>query len=180
VSEAGVQPAAAASGADFAEPFRRFGELLERAVAAGLPEPTAMALATATAEGRPSVRMVLLKGHDERGFVFYTNLESRKARELAGNPYAALCFHWVAMEVQVGVEWRRFAVATPGFAVRVDGTTTAPAGYRWLDAEGRVVHELASASPTNPGARSGRRRTRPRRKASPVPTDQNGPSGRLE
>ncbi|HEX8695149.1 MAG TPA: pyridoxamine 5'-phosphate oxidase [Longimicrobium sp.] len=106
MSEAGVRPATAAADVELAEPFRRFGELLERAVAGGLPEPTAMALATATAEGRPSVRMVLLKGHDERGFVFYTNLESRKARELRENPYAALCFHWVAMGVQVRVEGR--------------------------------------------------------------------------
>lgn len=87
-----------------ANPIARFRALLERAHAAQIPEPTAMALATATAEGRPSVRMVLLKDADERGFVFYTNLESRKARELAENPWAALCFHWQPLEVQVRVE----------------------------------------------------------------------------
>ena len=69
-------------------------------------EPTAMALGTADARGRPSVRMVLLKGFDERGFSFYTNLESRKAAELAENPVAALCFHWQPMEVQVRIEGR--------------------------------------------------------------------------
>jgi len=92
--------------AGFAEPFRRFGELLERAAGTDLREPTAMALATATPEGRPSVRMVLLKGFDESGFVFYTNLESRKAGDLAANPFAALCFHWQPLEVQVRIEGR--------------------------------------------------------------------------
>lgn len=98
--------AADPGAADFGEPFRRFGELLERAMGTDLREPTAMALATATPGGRPSARMVLLKGFDERGFVFYTNLESRKAGELAANPFAALCFHWQPLEIQVRVEGR--------------------------------------------------------------------------
>jgi len=97
--------------AGFAEPFRRFGELLERAKTTDLREPTAMAVATATAEGRPSVRMLLLKGFDESGFVFYTNLESRKAGELDANPFAALCFHWQPLEVQVRIEGRAEPVA---------------------------------------------------------------------
>jgi pyridoxamine 5'-phosphate oxidase len=63
-----------------------------------------MALATADAEGRPAVRMVLLKGFDERGFVFYTNLESRKGRELTANPHAALCLFWQPLELQVRIE----------------------------------------------------------------------------
>jgi pyridoxamine 5'-phosphate oxidase len=92
--------------AEHAEPFRRFGELFERAKQTELREPTAMALATATADGRPSVRMVLLKDFDERGFVFYTNLESRKADELGANPHAALCFHWQPLEIQVRIEGR--------------------------------------------------------------------------
>lgn len=86
------------------DPIARFNGLLREAQGLGLPEPTAMALATADAEGRPSVRMVLLKGVDERGFVFFTNLESRKAAELHANPRAALCFHWAPMEAQVRVE----------------------------------------------------------------------------
>lgn len=86
------------------DPIVRFRELLDRAVASTVPEPTAMSLATADAEGRPSVRMVLLKAVDERGFTFYTNLESRKAWELAENPWAALCFHWYPLEAQVRVE----------------------------------------------------------------------------
>jgi pyridoxamine 5'-phosphate oxidase len=90
--------------AELGEPFRRFGEWMERAMAAGVAEPTAMALATADARGRPSVRMVLLKGFDERGFVFYTNLESRKGRELTDNPHAALCLFWQPLELQVRIE----------------------------------------------------------------------------
>jgi pyridoxamine 5'-phosphate oxidase len=96
----------------FPDPIDRFRELLERARAAHIPEPTAMALATATAEGVPSVRMVLLKDADPRGFVFYTNLGSRKACELAENPRAALCFHWQPLEVQVRVEGRVERVST--------------------------------------------------------------------
>ena len=85
------------------DPIHRFGELLEQA-RQSVAEPTAMALATADARGRPSVRMVLLKGYDAQGFVFFTNLESRKAQELQQNPRAALCFFWQPMEVQVRVE----------------------------------------------------------------------------
>ncbi|MBB4636508.1 pyridoxamine 5'-phosphate oxidase [Longimicrobium terrae] len=90
--------------APHAEPFRRFGEWMERVVAAQVKEPTAMSLATADERGRPSNRMVLLKGFDERGFVFYTNLESRKGRELAANPHAALCLFWQPLELQVRIE----------------------------------------------------------------------------
>jgi pyridoxamine 5'-phosphate oxidase len=93
--------------APFAEPFARFGELLARARAEPeIREPTAMSVATVGEDGRPSLRMVLLKDFDERGFVFYTNLGSRKARELKGNPHAALCFHWQPFEIQVRIEGR--------------------------------------------------------------------------
>ena len=67
-------------------------------------DSNAMALATANAEGRPSVRMVLLKGYDERGFVFYTNREGRKAADLAANPHAALLFHWKSLRRQIRIE----------------------------------------------------------------------------
>jgi pyridoxamine 5'-phosphate oxidase len=67
-------------------------------------DPTAMALATVDRDGRPSVRMVLMKGHDARGFVFYTNLDSRKGGELAANPSAALLFHWKSLRRQVRIE----------------------------------------------------------------------------
>jgi len=94
------------------DPIRRFGLLLERAIETGIPEPTAMALATADTAGRPSVRMVLLKDFDADGFAFYTNRESRKGMELAENPWAALCFHWQTLEAQVRVEGRVEAVST--------------------------------------------------------------------
>lgn len=86
------------------DPIARFRELYERVLQSELPEPTAMTLATADADGRPAARMVLLKGFDERGFVFFTNLESRKAEDLAANPRAALCFYWPPLETQVRVE----------------------------------------------------------------------------
>jgi len=86
------------------DPIQRFEALLTQATTAGVYLPNAMSLATADAEGRPSVRMVLLKGVDQRGFVFFTNLESRKGRELRERPYAALCFHWPMPEVQIRIE----------------------------------------------------------------------------
>jgi pyridoxamine 5'-phosphate oxidase len=86
------------------EPIAQFLAWLEQALAADLPEPTAMTLATAGPGGRPSARIVLLKGCDERGFVFYTNYQSRKGGELAGNPRAALVFYWAAFDRQVRVE----------------------------------------------------------------------------
>lgn len=87
-----------------ADPIQTFQELLERAMQSEIMEPTAMTLATATADGRPTARMVLLKGFDAEGFVFYTNLDSRKSEQLRENPRAALCFHWQPLEVQVRVE----------------------------------------------------------------------------
>jgi pyridoxamine 5'-phosphate oxidase len=81
----------------------QFGRWFAEAVAAGLPEPNAMIVATADATGRPSTRTVLLKGYDERGFVFFTNYGSRKGREALANPYASLLFPWFAMGRQVVV-----------------------------------------------------------------------------
>lgn len=85
-------------------PIVQFQRWLENAVAFGVTEPNAMVLATAAANGRPSARTVLLKGIDERGFVFYTNQQSRKGEELAANPLCALVFPWHMMERQVRVE----------------------------------------------------------------------------
>ena len=87
-----------------ADPIVQFGRWLADAVSAGLAEPNAMVLATVDGAGRPSARTVLLKGVDERGFVFYTNQQSRKADDLAANPRCALVFPWHAMERQVRVE----------------------------------------------------------------------------
>jgi pyridoxamine 5'-phosphate oxidase len=85
------------------DPIRQFQRWFGAAAAAGQPEPEAMALATATPDGEPSVRFVLLRGVDERGFVFYTNGRSRKGRDLAGNARAALVFRWSTVERQVRV-----------------------------------------------------------------------------
>jgi pyridoxamine 5'-phosphate oxidase len=86
------------------DPLRQFAAWFEEAGAAGVRAPEAMALATATADGLPSVRMVLLKGFDERGFVFFTGYESRKGAELAANPHAALLFYWDSLGRQVRIE----------------------------------------------------------------------------
>ncbi|WPB87141.1 pyridoxamine 5'-phosphate oxidase [Sediminicoccus rosea] len=88
------------------DPYALFAEWLAEATRTEPNDPNAMCLATATPDGRPSARMVLLKGHDARGFVFYTNLESRKGGELAANPHAALCFHWKTLTRSVRVEGR--------------------------------------------------------------------------
>ena len=85
------------------EPLAPFARWYAGALASE-PDPTAMVLATAAADGQPSARIVLLKGFDARGFVFYTNLESRKCGELAGNPRAALCFLWKLRRRQVRIE----------------------------------------------------------------------------
>lgn len=85
-------------------PITTFSAWLAEAEASEPNDPNAMALATVDADGTPSVRMVLLKGHDERGFVFYTNVESRKGEALAANPHAALLFHWKSLRRQVRIE----------------------------------------------------------------------------
>jgi pyridoxamine 5'-phosphate oxidase len=85
------------------DPIRQFRRWYDEAAAAGQPEPEAMALATSTTDGEPSVRFVLLRGIDDRGFVFYTNSRSRKGHEIAANPQAALAFRWWTVERQVRV-----------------------------------------------------------------------------
>jgi pyridoxamine 5'-phosphate oxidase len=87
-----------------ADPFTQFRKWLDEAIAAEVPEPTAMNLATVGANARPSARIVLLKGVDERGFVFFTNYDSRKGQELGQSQWAALTFHWVELERQVRIE----------------------------------------------------------------------------
>jgi pyridoxamine 5'-phosphate oxidase len=86
------------------DPHALFESWLAEARESEPNDPVAMALATADAAGRPSVRMVLMKGHDARGFVFYTNLDSQKGAELAANPHAALLFHWKSLRRQVRIE----------------------------------------------------------------------------
>jgi pyridoxamine 5'-phosphate oxidase len=87
-------------------PLEQFSQWLSEAIASKVPEPNAMTLATVGADGRPSTRVVLIKGFDPRGLVWYTNYRSRKGRELSGNPHAALQFHWVELERVVRIEGR--------------------------------------------------------------------------
>jgi pyridoxamine 5'-phosphate oxidase len=87
-------------------PLTLFQEWFDRAAETEINEPTAVTLSTATKAGRPSARMVLLKHYDEHGFVFYTNLESRKGLELTENPFAALLFHWKSLKRQIRIEGR--------------------------------------------------------------------------
>ena len=90
--------------ASAADPLGQFEQWLAEAIAAQVPEPNAMTLATVAGDLRPSTRIVLIKGFDARGIVWYTNYNSRKGTELAGNPYAALQFHWVELERVVRIE----------------------------------------------------------------------------
>ena len=89
-----------------ANPLLQFDRWLNEAIGAQLPEPNAMTVATVGSDLRPSSRIVLIKGFDERGIVWYSNYESRKGQELAGNPFAALQFHWVELERVVRIEGR--------------------------------------------------------------------------
>jgi pyridoxamine 5'-phosphate oxidase len=90
--------------ASHADPLQQFDQWLNEAIAAELPEPNAMTLATVGSNLRPSTRVVLIKGYDERGIDWFTNYESRKGQQLVGNPFAALQFHWVELERVVRIE----------------------------------------------------------------------------
>jgi pyridoxamine 5'-phosphate oxidase len=111
-----------------AEALATFDQLFEEAALAGEPDRTAMTVATATLDARPSARIVLLKAHDARGFVFYTHLDGRKGRELQANPYAALLFHWarvrngVQVRIEGAVEIVSDAEADAYFATRPRGS----------------------------------------------------------
>jgi pyridoxamine 5'-phosphate oxidase len=124
---------------DFKDPFDLFGRWLDEAIAQEPDLPNAMSLATASAAGKPSVRMVLLKGVSEGGFVFYTNAESRKGREIAENPHGALCFHWKALGRQVRAEGPMSEVT----AVEADAYhATRPRQSQiaaWASAQSRVI-----------------------------------------
>src|SRR5258708_22996490 len=110
-----------------ADPLTQFGSWFEEALRSGVALPNAMTLATATKQGLPSVRTVLLKGFDARGFVFYTHYRSRKGRELEENPQATLLFCWEELERQVGIEGR---VARVSAAESDEYFATRPLGSR--------------------------------------------------
>ncbi len=125
------------------DPFALFRRWLEQAMASGLPEPNAMLLATATADGLPSARVVLLKALDERGFTFFTNYDSRKGHELALNPHAALVFPWHALERQVRIEG---SVEQVTAAESDDYFVNRPLGSRlgaWASRQSEVIPDRA-------------------------------------
>lgn len=121
------------------DPVRQFQRWFEAALAGEIYEPNAVALATVGADGRPSLRMVLLKGYDAGGFVFYTNVESRKAVELAGNDHAALLFWWDRLHRQVRIEGPTAPVTTAEadtyFASRPHGSRIGA----WTSPQSRVI-----------------------------------------
>ncbi|HSH82439.1 MAG TPA: pyridoxamine 5'-phosphate oxidase [Herpetosiphonaceae bacterium] len=122
-----------------ADPIDQFRLWFEEAVGVGLPEPNAMTLATATREGRPSARTVLLRGFDGAGFVFFTNYNSRKGSELAANPWAALLFFWVELERQIRIEG---SVTQVSARESDDYFTSRPAGSRigaWASNQSEVI-----------------------------------------
>jgi pyridoxamine 5'-phosphate oxidase len=135
------------------DPFALFAAWMAEATTSEPNDPNALCLATATSEGRPSARMVLLKGVDESGFVFYTNLESRKGGELAQNPFAAMCFHWKSLARSVRVEGRvepvSAAEADAYYASRARGSRIgAWASKQSRPLEGRWALEKAVADYT--------------------------------
>jgi pyridoxamine 5'-phosphate oxidase len=146
------------------DPLVQFTRWFEEAIAAELPDANAMALATATPDGHPSVRIVLLKGVDERGLVFFTDYRSRKAIELDENPRVALAFYWHAIERQVRVEGAAEKVSAPEsdayFLSRPVGSrlgawaspqSTVIPSRQWLDAEyARVAARFAGGEVPRP------------------------------
>ena len=121
------------------DPFRQFESWFQDAIAAGVPMPNAMTLATVDSAGRPTTRAVLLKGFDAGGFVFYTNFESRKARELAANPHASLLFTWEELERQVRIDGRATRVSD---AQSDEYFATRPLGSRigaWASPQSEVI-----------------------------------------
>jgi pyridoxamine 5'-phosphate oxidase len=121
------------------DPLKQFGVWMVEAIHAQVPEPTAMTLATSDAKGRPSARIVLLKGVDPRGFVFFTNYKSRKGRDLEQNPQAALTFLWKELERQVRIEGRVEKVTAEESSAYYD---TRPIGARigaWASPQSDVI-----------------------------------------
>jgi pyridoxamine 5'-phosphate oxidase len=123
------------------DPVEQFRRWFDEALAADLHEPNAMTLATATPDGRPSARVVLLKGFDERGFVFYTNYEGRKARELEVNPYCALVFYWGELERQVRVEGRVSRVPDGESDAYFEGRPRGSQLGAWVSEQSRPVRD---------------------------------------
>lgn len=126
-----------------ASPLDQFAQWFDAALKSELREPTAMALATVGGDGRPSARMVLLKSYDARGFVFYTNYDSRKGRELAANPHASLLLYWAELERQIRIEGE---IEKLGAAESDEYFRTRPLGARigaWASPQSEVLGKAA-------------------------------------
>ena len=126
------------------DPFRQFETWFQEAEAAKVPEPNAMVLSTSTREGRPSARTVLLKGMDGRGFVFFSNYESRKGREIEANPFAALVFPWIALERQVIVEGALTRLAREESMAYFHSRPRASQLAAWVSRQSSVVPDRAA------------------------------------
>ena len=149
------------------DPLAMFRRWLHDAVVAGLHEPNAMVVSTVSEQGHPSSRMVLLKGADDRGFVFYSNYDSRKGRELSANPAAALLFPWHDLQRQVRVEGTGRAAAAPRRARRTSPPAPAPPS----SAPG--PHPSRARWPRATTSSSGTPRSRPASRIADVPLPPN-------
>ncbi|MDP9045418.1 MAG: pyridoxamine 5'-phosphate oxidase [Pseudomonadota bacterium] len=129
--------------ASLADPLAQFGLWLQQALDAKVPEPNAMTLATVGADGRPSTRVVLIKGFDARGIVWYTNYESRKGRELSAHPWAALQFHWVELERVVRIEGQVDTVSAEESDAYFASRPLASRLGAWASPQSRVVASRA-------------------------------------
>jgi pyridoxamine 5'-phosphate oxidase len=123
------------------DPIEQFRKWFDEALAADLHEPNAMTLATATPDGRPSARVVLLKGYDERGFVFYTSYEGRKSRELEENPRCALVFYWSELERQIRIEGRAGRVSEEESDAYYGSRPRGSRLSAWVSAQSRPVED---------------------------------------
>ncbi|NES17742.1 MAG: pyridoxamine 5'-phosphate oxidase, partial [Symploca sp. SIO3E6] len=120
-------------------PFKQFHTWFNQALAADLPEPNAMTIATASPEGKPSARIVLLKDYDERGFVFYTNYQSYKGQQLQDNPWGALVFWWAQLERQVRIEGRVEKVAPSESDAYFKSRPPASQLAAWASSQSQVI-----------------------------------------
>jgi pyridoxamine 5'-phosphate oxidase len=123
------------------DPIEQFRKWFDEALAADLHEPNAMTLATAAPDGRPSARVVLLKGYDERGFVFYTSYEGRKSRELEENPRCALVFYWSELERQIRIEGRAGRVSEEESDAYYGSRPRGSRLSAWVSAQSRPVED---------------------------------------
>ena len=126
------------------DPFRQFEKWFQEAEAAKVPEPNAMICALASADGRPSSRIVLLKGVDGRGFVFYSNYDSRKGRDLEANPRASLLFPWITLERQVIVEGTVTRISREESAAYFHSRPLASQLGAWASAQSTIIPNRAA------------------------------------